>query len=81
MGRGDSLALAGNPPRDGVSIKIQVVVVPKNHYPLWSEMSVSNYESNGVKEIGTMSEELSPGRCPTVRQGGPGRYQATAKMK
>ena len=34
MGRGDSLALAGNPPRDGVSIKIPVVVAPKNHYPL-----------------------------------------------
>ena len=81
MGRGDSLALAGNPPKDGVSIKIQVVVAPKNHYPLWSEMSFSNYESNGVNEIGTMSEDLSPGRCPTVRQGGPGRYQATAKMK
>ena len=28
-----------------------------------------------------MCEDLSPGRCPTVRQGGPGRYQASAKMK
>ena len=51
MGRRDSLALAGNPPRDGVSIKIPVVVAPKNHYPLMSEMSASNYEGNGVNEI------------------------------
>ena len=46
-----------------------------------SEMSNSNYEDNGVNETGTVSEGLSPGRCPTVRQGGPGRYQASAKMK
>ena len=46
-----------------------------------SEMSASNYEGNGVNEIGTLCEDLSPGRCPTVRQGGPGRYQASAKMK
>ena len=46
-----------------------------------SEMSASNYEGNGVNEIGTLCEDLSPGRCPTVRHGGPGRYQASAKMK
>ena len=44
-------------------------------------MSYSNYEDNGVNETGTSNEGLSPGRCPTVRQGGPGRYQASAKMK
>ena len=46
-----------------------------------SEMSYSNYEDNGVNETGSLSEGLSPGRCPTVRQGGSGRHQATAKMK
>ena len=46
-----------------------------------SEMYNSHYEDNGVNETGTTSEGLSPGRCPTVRQGGPGRYQASAKMK
>ena len=46
-----------------------------------SEMSYSNYEDNGVNETGASSEGFSPGRCPTVRQGGPGRYQASAKMK
>ena len=34
-----------------------------------------------VKEIGTLCEELSPIRCPTVRQGSPSRYQAPGKMK
>ena len=45
------------------------------------EMSNSNYEVNSVNETGTISESLSPGRCPTVLQGGPVRYQASAKMK
>ena len=35
---------------------------------------------NGVKEAGTNSGEgLSPGRCSTEQQGGPGRYRITAK--
>ena len=46
-----------------------------------SEMSYSNYEDNGMNETGASSEGLSPGRCPTVWQGGPGRYQVSAKMK
>lgn len=46
-----------------------------------SEMSHSNYEDNCVNETGTISEGLLPGRCPTVRQGGPGRYVASANMK
>ena len=44
-------------------------------------MNNSNNEDNGVNETGTASEGLSPGKCPTVRQGGPGRHQASAKMK
>ena len=81
MGRRDSSALVGNPPRDGVSIKTPVVMQPKIHYPLMSEISCSNYEDNGVNETWALSEGLSPGRCPTLRQGGPGRYQASAKTR
>ena len=33
MGGRDSLALVGNPPRDGVSIKTLVVVSPYHHNP------------------------------------------------
>ena len=41
MGRRDSLALVGSPPRDGVSIKTPVVVPPYHHYPRFecNEMS------------------------------------------
>ena len=44
-------------------------------------MSRYNTSENGVNEAGTASEGLSPGRCPITQQGGPGRYQETAKMK
>ena len=42
-----------------------------------SEMS--NYEDNGVNEIGTNSEGLSPGRCTMAQQHGPGRHPDTAR--
>ena len=42
-------------------------------------MSNSNNEDNGVNEIGTNSEGLSPGRCTMVQQHGPGRHPATAR--
>ena len=45
-----------------------------------SENSLSNYEGNGVNETGTMCEDLSPGRCLTVRHGGPGYYQPSAQI-
>ena len=44
-----------------------------------SEMSNSNNEDNGVNEIGTNSEGLSPGRCTMAQQHGPGRHPATAR--
>ena len=44
-----------------------------------SEMSNSNIEDNGVNEIGTNSEGLSPGRCTMAQQHGPGRHPATAR--
>ena len=38
---------------------------------------------NGVNGSGTgeTGEAASPGRCPTVGQGGPSRHPATARMK
>ena len=36
---------------------------------------------NDVKEAGTNSgEDLSPGRCPTEQQSGPGRHRTTANV-
>ena len=44
-------------------------------------MSNDNLSDNGVNEAGTVSEGLSPGRCPIVTQRGPGRHHTTARMK
>ena len=73
--------MVGNSPRDGVSIKTLVVVAPHHHYPLLSEMSNIIFNDNGVKGTGTDSEGASPGRCPSVRQRGPGRHPATVRNK
>ena len=46
---------------------------------------MTDYDSsmNGVNGSGTgeTGEAASPGRCPTVGQGGPGRHPATVRMK
>lgn len=39
--------------------------------PLMSEMLNNNLTDNGVNGKGTNGEAASPGRCPTVQQGGP----------
>ena len=44
-------------------------------------MSNNELFSNGVNESGTSCEALSPGRCSTGQQRGPGRQPATARMK
>ena len=44
-------------------------------------MSNNELFSNGVNESGTSWEALSPGRCSTGQQRGPGRQPATARMK
>ena len=44
-----------------------------------SVMSNQSFSMNSVKETGTNSGEgLSPGRCPTEQNGGPGRHRTTA---
>ena len=42
------------------------------------DSSVNGVNGSGTWETG---EVASPGRCPTVWQGGPGRHPATARMK
>ena len=78
MGRRDSLALVGSPPRDGVSINIPVVVAPHHHYPQMSVMTTIDLPNNAVNETRSQCEGLSPGRCPMEEQRGPGRHPATA---
>ena len=43
-----------------------------------SVMSTSDVPNNGVNETRSINEGLSPGRCPTEEQCGPGRHPATA---
>ena len=43
-------------------------------------MSNQSFSINSVKEAGNNSGKgLSPSRCPTEQQGGPGRHRTTAK--
>ena len=45
-----------------------------------SVMSNQSFSMNRVKEAGNNSGKgLSPGRCPTEQQGGPGRHRTTVK--
>ena len=45
-----------------------------------SIMSNQSFSMNDVKKAGTNSgEDISPGRCPTEQQSGPGRHRTTAK--
>ena len=81
MGREDSLALDGNLPRDGASIKIPVVVTPITTNLIMSENEPNRNENNNVNGIGTSSEDASSGRCSVGEQCRPGRNQSTARMK
>ena len=42
------------------------------------DSSMDGVNGSGRGEIG---EAASPGRCPTIEQGGPGRHPATSRMK
>jgi len=48
-----------------------VVVQPKIHYPLMSEMNSSINENNGVNGAGTSCEGATPGRCSPAQQRDP----------
>ncbi|XP_065051764.1 uncharacterized protein LOC135681303 [Rhopilema esculentum] len=79
MGRGDSLALVGNPPSDGVTKKIPVGNLLQRTTSFMSEMNQNSDLDNSVKETGTDGEGLSLGRCPMEEQRGPGRHPTTAR--
>ena len=78
IGRRDSLALACSLPRDGVSIKVPVVVAPHHHYPHMSVLALTDLPNNSVHETRSQCEGLPPGMCPMEEQRGPGRHPATA---
>ena len=65
MGRGDSLALVRNPPRDGVSIKILVAVHLSTQSSIECKMNQENISDNNINGAGTCIGECpSFGRCP-----------------
>ena len=70
--------MAGNPHRDGVSIKILVIVQPENTILKRVKMSNISYEQNGVNDYGINDEVVSPGMCPADQQRRPGRNPTTA---
>ena len=68
-------------PRDGVSIKhCWLCTLKFTSNQNMSLMSNQSFSLTGVKEAGTNSgEDLSPSKCPTKQQGGPGSHGTTAK--
>ena len=80
MGVRDSLALAGNPPSDGVMIKILVRENLKTHTSSKERMSNTELNPNNVNDTGAFSEGVASGRCPVDQQCRPGRHPATAEQ-
>ena len=84
MGRGDSLALVGDPPRDGVLDKHTGSSLTLNQLSsnLLQTMSYNNMSDNGVKKTGRNNTEgLSPGSCSVRTQAGFGRHTITARRR
>ena len=80
MGGRDSLALAGNPPSDGVTIKILVGENLTTHTSSNERMSNTELNPNDVNDTGAFSEGVASGRCPVDQQHRPGRHPATAEQ-
>ena len=80
MGGRDSLALAGNPPSDGVMIKILVGVNLTTHTSSNERMSNTEFNPNNVNDTGAFSEGVSSGRCPVDQQHRPSHHAATAEQ-
>ena len=81
MGGRDSLALAGNPPSDGVTIKILVGENLTTHTSSNERMSNTELNPNDVNDTGAFSEGVASGRCPVDQQRRPGRHPATAEQR
>ena len=81
MGGRDSLALAGNPLSDGVTIKILVGENLTTHTSSDERMSNTEFIPNDVNDTGAFSEGVASARCPVVQQRRPGRHPATAEQR
>ena len=81
MGRRDSSALAGNPPNDGVTIKILVGENLTTHTSSNERMSNTELNPNNVNDTGAFSEGVASGRCPVDQQRRPGRHPTTAEQR
>ena len=77
---GGTLALAGNPPSDGVMIKILVGENVTTHTSSNQRMSNTEFNPNDVNDTGAFSEGVVSSRCPVDQQHRPGRHPATAEQ-
>ena len=81
MGGRDSLAFAGNPPSDGVTIKILVGENLTVHTSSNERMSNTEFNPNNVNDTGAFCESAISSRCPVDQQCRPGHHPATAELK
>ena len=80
MGGRDSLALAGNPPNDGVTIKILVGENLTTHTLSNERMSNTEFNPNNVNDTGAFSEGVASGRSPVDQQCRPSHHPTTAEQ-
>ena len=80
MGGRDSLALAGNPPSDGVMIKILVGENLTTHTSSDERMSNTEFNPDDINDTGAFSKGVTSGRCPVDQQHRPGHHLATAEQ-
>ena len=80
MGGRDSLALAGNPPSDGVTIKILVGQNLTTHTSSNERMSNTEFNPNDFNDTGAFSEGVTSCRYPVDQQHRPGCHPATAEQ-
>ena len=75
------LALVGNPPSDGVMIKIRVGENLTTHTSSNERMSNTEFNPNDVNDTGAFSEGATSGRCPVDQQHRPSHHPATAEQQ
>ena len=80
MGGKDSLASAGNPPSDGVTIKILVGENLTTHISSNERMSNTEFNPNNVNDTGAFSEGVTYSRSPVDQQHRPSHHPATAEQ-
>ena len=80
MGRRDSLALDGNPPCDGVTIKILVGENLTTQTSSNERMSNTEFNPNNVNDTGAFSEGVASSKCPVDQQHRPGHHPTTAEQ-